>query len=151
MKIIHQTTTQLILRQPLIGVRLLGSFMALLGLFLFIGYEAPVDWLGGSCVAIAGLILSAPTETFTFDKQAQQVILQRKRGLNSRVKCFPLQQIDQIRVDQSTLGGTRFYSLNLWMASGQRLALTKFPSTDVDLACTIASRIRRFLKSNPYT
>ncbi|MBW4552591.1 MAG: hypothetical protein KME35_16000 [Aphanocapsa sp. GSE-SYN-MK-11-07L] len=148
MKIVRATTTELKLKQQLLGAWGLSGFAFLVGLFLFVGYEFPVDWLGGGCIAAGGLIQAlTPIETCTFDKYRQQVVFTRHHWLKRWVTRYAIAQIAQVRVEQHVWAGTVFYRVGLLLESGQSLALTRFPTTDLDQQQNLASSIRRFLRS----
>ncbi len=79
MRITQSTPTRLTLQERLLGVWLLAGSMAGVGVFIFIGYESPVDWFGGVCIAIACIIGSlSPVGTCTFDKPLNRVTLKRR-------------------------------------------------------------------------
>ncbi len=148
MKIVRMTPTQLTLKQRLLGAWCLAGFAFLIGLFLFIGYEFPVDWLGGACIAAGGLIqVLTPVETCTFDKHRQQVVFSRKHWLKRWVARYAIAQIAQVHVEQHVWVGTVFYRVSLLLESGQSLKLTRFPTTDLIQQQSLASSIRRFLRS----
>jgi hypothetical protein len=146
MKITQQTRSQLILRQQLLGAWLLSIFVSLLGIFLFIAYDSPVDWLGAFCIATGSLIkLFTPVEVCVFDKGAGRVVFKQQGWWKQRVTQYPIEQIIKVQVNRSVYVGTDFYSVALLTVSGSQLSLTKFPTTDVEKQEQLASSIRRFL------
>lgn len=147
MRIIQHTANALTLKERLLGVWFLAACMAAIGLFIFIGYESPVDWFGGGCIAIASVIgCLSPSATCTFDKQQQRVTLKRRRLLSQSIKRHAIAQIAAVHVERRVIVGTYFYSISLVLVSGQRLTLTQFPSTDWGQQAHFASKIRRFLQ-----
>jgi hypothetical protein len=148
MKIVRLTPTQLTLKQRLLGAWCLSGFAFLLGLLLFVGYEFPVDWLGGGCIAAGGLIQAlTPVEVCTFDKHCQQVVFTRQHWPKRSVARYAIAHISQVHVEQRVWLGTVFYRVSLLLESGQSLALTRFPTTDLSQQQNLASSIRRFLRS----
>jgi hypothetical protein len=148
MKIVCLTPTQLTLKQRLLGAWCLAGFAFLIGLLLFVGYEFPVDWLGGSCIAAGGMIQAlTPVEICTFDKHRQQVVFTRQHWPKRSVTRYEIAHITQVHVEQRVWLGTVFYRVSLLLESGQSLALTRFPTTDLSQQQNLASSIRRFLRS----
>jgi len=148
MKIVRKSTTQLLLREHLIGVWMLGGFLALLGLFLFISSEPPVDFVGGGCIAIANvMILYSPVETCSFDKTCNQVTMRRQRWFSQRFRSETIDTIQEVQVERTAIVGIRFYRVGLVLASGQRLYLTQFPTTDRAIQQLLAYQVRQFLES----
>jgi len=148
MKIIRKSTTRMQLREHLIGVWMLGGFLALLGLFLFISSEPPVDFAGGVCIAIANLmILCSPVETCSFDKTLNQVTVRQQHWFSQRLRSETIDEIQEVQVERSAIAGIRFYRVGLVLASGQQLYLTRFPTTDRTIQQLLAHQVRQFLES----
>lgn len=148
MKIIRKSTTRLQLREHLIGIWMLGGFLALLGLFLFISSEPPIDFAGGGCIAIANvMILCSPVETCSFDKTCNQVTLRQQHWFSQRFHLETIDKIQEVQVEKSAIVGIKFYRVGLVLASGQRLYLTQFPTTDRAIQQQLAHQVRQFLKS----
>lgn len=139
MKVVYHTTTQLRVREQLIGVWVIGGFLAALGLLIFISSEPPVDYLGGGCIAIANLILLwSPVETCHFDKSLNQITLKQRRWLSDRFKQDAIDNILNVQVEKSEILGIAFYKVALILTSGRKLYLTQFPSTDLAIQQAIA-------------
>jgi hypothetical protein len=147
MKIIRQSATRLQLREHLLGVWLLGGLLALLGLFIFISSEPPVDGIGGACIAIANvMILLSPIETCCFDKNLNRVIFQQRHCFSQRSSSAAMDRIQDIRVEKFAIAGLRFYRVGLVLVCGRRLYLTQFPTTDRSIQQLLASQIQGFLQ-----
>lgn len=148
MKIIRKSTTRLQLREHLIGVWILGGLLALLGLFLFISSEPPVDFAGGGCIAIANvMVLCSPVETCSFDKTRNRVTLRQQHWFSQRLHSETIDKIQEVQVEGFAVVGIRFYRIGLVLDSGQRLYLTQFPTTDRAIQQQLAQQVRQFLES----
>lgn len=146
MKVICHTATQLRFQEQLIGVWVLGGFLAGLGLLIFISSEPPIDFFGGACIAIANLMLLwSPVETCHFNKPLNQITLKQRRWLSDRLKQDSIDNIQNVQVEKINIFGIAFYKVSLILTSGKKLYLTQFPSTDLAIQQAIANQIRRFL------
>ena len=149
MKVIQQTATLLKLRERPVGIWLLSAFTALIGLYLFIGYEPPVDLLGFGCITCANFMMFfSPVKTCIFNKNLNWVIFKQKGWLGTQVRSCSLEQVTDIKIEESNLIGTRFYRLLLMLGSGNRFYLTHVPSTDRNLQTTLANYIQRFIRTD---
>ncbi len=84
-------------------------------------------------------------KTCRFDKHLNRVILKQKGWLGTQVTGYSIDKITDVQVEESNLGGIRFYRLTLTLLSGQRFYLTPIPSTDWQLQQSLASYIQQFL------
>jgi hypothetical protein len=148
MRVIRCTTTQLVLEQRLIGLWILGAGVAFAGLYCTLGYAAPFYLLGGLCIGAGSLLeYLTPVEICDLDKQKQSLTLIQRRWMKRRIKHYPLDDIEQIRVERHSYLGANFYAVCLHLATGQRLNLTLFPTTDRGLQAATANKIESFLGS----
>lgn len=146
MQVVQRTSTQLTLRDRPVGIWLLGSFVAALGLLIFISCEPPVDFFGASCIVMADLaILFAPVETCAFDKTLNRVILTRQGWMGTAARERLVDKIVDAQVEEFVFLGTRFYRVNLVLISGKHLYLNRFPSSDLKQQKELAGYICRFL------
>ncbi|MBD1840879.1 hypothetical protein H6F78_10420 [Coleofasciculus sp. FACHB-64] len=146
MKVIQQTFTLLTLRERPVGIWILSSFTAVLGLLVFISSNWPIDFFGLFCIFCANLMMfGSPVKTCRFDKHLNRVILKQKGWLGTQVTGYSIDKITDVQVEESNLGGIRFYRLTLTLLSGQRFYLTPIPSTDWQLQQSLASYIQQFL------
>ncbi|MBD2743611.1 hypothetical protein [Coleofasciculus sp. FACHB-1120] len=146
MKVIQQTFTLLTLRERPVGIWILSSFTAVLGLLVFISSNWPIDFFGLFCIICADLMMfGSPVKTCRFDKHLNRVILKQKGWLGTHVTGYSIDKISSVQVEESNLGGIRFYRLTLTLLSGQRFYLTPIPSTDWQLQQSLASYIQQFL------
>ena len=149
MKIVQRTSTRLTLQERLLGIWLLGAFVAVIGLLVVVAFNSPFYLFGGFCIAISNLIVFlSPIETCTFDKSLKKVTMKRQRWLKSSVTNHAIEHVLSVQVEKSLLLRTQFYRVSLMLVSGQRLPLTQFPSTDWRMQQEVATHIRRFLSSN---
>jgi hypothetical protein len=149
MRVIRQTTTQLVLEQRLIGLWAFGALLAFVGLFLTVGYRAPLYLIGGVCIAAGSLLeYLTPVEICDLNKQNQCLKLIQRRWLQRQVREYDLKSINQVRVIRKNYLGAKFYSVRLSLITGQRLNLTLFPTTDRDAQTNTAQRIETFLSGN---
>ncbi|HEY9871913.1 MAG TPA: hypothetical protein V6D12_00640 [Candidatus Obscuribacterales bacterium] len=147
MKVVQQTRTLLTLRERPVGIWMISSFTAILGLFIFIGFESPVDFFGFFCITCANLMMfGSPVKTCTFNKNLNWVTLKQKGWLGTQVSGCSIDKITGVQIQESQLVGTRFYRLSLNLESGQRFYLTLIPSTDCQLQEEMATYIRQFLR-----
>ncbi len=147
MKVIQQTFTLLTLRERPVGIWMLSSFTAVLGLLVFISSNWPIDFFGFLCIVCANLMMfGSPVKTCRFDKHLNRVIFKQKGWLGTQVTGYSIDKITGVQVEESNLGGIRFYRLSLTLLSGQRFYLTPIPSTDWQLQQSLASDIQQFLK-----
>jgi hypothetical protein len=146
MKVIQQTFTLLTLRERPVGIWMLSSFTAVLGLLVFISSNWPIDFFGMLCIVCANLMMfGSPVKTCRFDKHLNRVILKQKGWLGTQVTGYSIDKITGVQVEESNLGGIRFYRLSLTLLSGQRFYLTPIPSTDWQLQQSNARYIQQFL------
>lgn len=147
MKVRSQTSTLLTLGERPVGLWLLSSFTAILGLFIFIAFESPFDWLGFGCIQGANLMMfGSPVRTCSFDKTIARITFQQKGWLGKRVKIYPLETLINVQVETSNWVGLRFYRLCLLLEPKERFYLTPIPSTDLKLVQNLANSIQQFLK-----
>jgi len=146
MQVVQRTATKLTLRARPVGIWLLGSFVAAVGLLIFISYEPPIDLCGASCIVVADLaVLFAPVETCAFDKTLDRVALRRQGWMGTEVTERLIHKIADVEVEKFVFLGTSFYRVTLVLVSGLRLDLNRFPSTDLKMQREMAGYIRRFL------
>jgi len=146
MQVVQRNSTQLTLRDRPVGIWLLSSFVAAIGLLLFIAYEPPIDFLGASCIVVADLVvLFAPVETCAFDKTLDRVALKRQGWIGTKVTERLIHQIVDAQVEEFVFLGNSFYRVNLVLLSGRRLYLNRFPSSDLKKQRELAGYICRFL------
>lgn len=146
MQVIQRTATKLMLRERPVGIWLLGSFVAALGLFIFISSEWPLDGFGAVCIVLADLaVLFAPLETCVFDTILDRVVFKQRGWLGTQVTQGLLHNISDVQVEKLIFLGTSFYQVNL-VLPGRPLYLNKFPRSDLNQQREIAGYIRRFLK-----
>ncbi len=142
MRIIQQDRTCLVLRQRLVGLRYLCGFAAILGLFLFLGYEFPVDGIGLVGLGAAGLgyQLTSP-EVCCLNRATGLMTLKNSLGQ----KSYHLGQLQRVTVKKEVFLGTDFYRVYLQTQAGDDIALTRFPTTHSQQQLDLARAIHRFL------
>jgi hypothetical protein len=146
MNIIQRSPTRLTLKQHLLGVWCLAGFSVLLGLFLFISYQFPMDFLGLGCIVAGAMIKGlTPIETCIFDQQQQMMTLTHHHGLSRRIHRYQMSNITAVTVERRVLYKTHFYSVRLRLYPEKFLNLTQFPTTDCQQQQELAVTIRRFL------
>ncbi|GAC1472015.1 MAG: hypothetical protein NVSMB70_16700 [Chamaesiphon sp.] len=146
MKVVNQTNHLLALRERPVGIWMLSSFTAVLGLFIFISFEWPVDFFGFFCISCANLMMFwSPVKTCIFNKNYNWVTLKQKGWLGTQITSYSLDNVIDVQIQESRLVGTRFYRLSLILVSGQQFYLTRIPSTDWQLQQNTARYIRQFL------
>jgi hypothetical protein len=147
MKVIQHTFTLLALRERPIGIWILSSFTAAIGLLIFISSNPPVDWFGFFCIICANfMMVGSPEKTCLFDKSDNRVIFKQKRWLGTQRTYFPINKISLVEVESLNLWGIQFYRLCLKLLSGERFYLTPVPSTDNRLLQNLAGYIQEFLR-----
>lgn len=140
-------STLLTLKERPVGLWLLGGFTAILGLFIFLAFESPFDWLGLGGIWIANLIVfSSPVRTCRFDKTSQQITFTRKGWLGKKERIYPLERLVDVQVERSNWLGLRFYRLSLLIQPNERFYLIPVPSTDLKLVQNLANCIRTFVE-----
>lgn len=150
MKILQHTAVRLTIQERLFGIGLLSFATSCTGLFMFFLFEPPVDWIGALCIALGGVFAAlVPTETLTFDKAQRLLTIHQRRLLSQKTIQHSIADVLAAEVHAVDLLGTRFYRINLKMASGQRLAVTRTISTDWQQQQRIVRHIRGFLKPHP--
>jgi hypothetical protein len=148
MKVIRQTSAQLVLEQRLIGMWLLGAFLAFVGIILTLGFTAPLYFVGALCIAAGSFTeILTPVEICNLDKHNQRLTLIRRRWLRRQIKRYPLEHIRQVNVGQTTYLGTPFYNVCFGLISGEVLTLTWFPTTDQHKQLQTAKQIEAFLSA----
>lgn len=148
MRVIRQTSTQLVLEQRLLGLWFFGALLAFVGLFFTVGYRAPLYLIGGVCIAAGSLLeYLTPVEICDLNKQEHRLKLIQRRWLQRRVAEYDLDSITNVRVIRKNYLGAKFYWVCLSLVTGQRLNLTLFPTTDRNLQLNTASRIEKFINS----
>ena len=146
MKVIHLSSVRLVLKETLIGLRIISFFTTLTGFYIFISFEPPVDLFGGFCIAIASLInVLSPTEICTFDKTLDRITFHRLRVFTKQISHYRISAIDEIAVEQKSLWGTPFYRVKLSLNSGEKIAVTQSGSTDMQAQTKLAKEISRFI------
>lgn len=146
MKVVQQTLTLLTLREHPVGLWLLSSLTAIIGLVIFLSANPPLDWFGLFCIFGADLIIFAsPIKTCEFNKQRNSIIFQQKGWLGTKVISCPINQVRKIKIESVKLLGIKFYRLSLILLKRQRLYLTPIPSTDRQLQQNLADCIQQFL------
>lgn len=146
MKLVQQTFTLLTLRERPIGIWILSSFTAALGLLIFIAYNSPVDLLGLFCITCANLMMfGSPVKTCLFDKNRNRVTFKQKGWLGNKAISYPINKITGVQVEPINLLGIKFYRLSLRLLSGEQFYLTPIPTTDWKLQKKLASYIQQFL------
>lgn len=146
MKIIRQSFTLLTLQERPIGIWLLSSLTAALGLLIFISSNSPIDLFGLFCIICANFMMfGSPVKTCLFDKLRNQVRLEKKGWLGTQVIDYPINKITRVQVEPLRFLGIQFYRLSLTLLSGRRFYLTPIPSTDCKLQEKLASCIQQFL------
>lgn len=147
MKVVQQNFTLLTLRDRPIGIWILSSLTAAVGLMIFISYDSPVDWLGLFCIICANLMMfGSPVKICRFDKHSNQVTLKQKGWLGTQVSRCPINKITGVHIEPISFVGIEFYRLSLKLLSGERFYITPIPSTDWKLQKQLASYIQQFLR-----
>jgi len=148
MKVIQQTVTLLKLQERPVGIWFLSGFTATLGLFIFIGFNSPVDYFGLFCILCSDFMMFfSPVRTCILDKKLNRVTFTQKSWLGTQTKNYSIDKVTGIQVEESNFIGTHFYRLSLRLLSGKRFYLTPIFSTDRELQENIATDIRQFLQS----
>ena len=146
MKVIQQTFTLLTLRERPVGVWILSGFTAVVGLFIFLSSNPPVDFFGLFCIACADfMIFGSPVKTCLFDKNINRVSFKQKGWLGTQIISYSLDKVAGVQVEKSNLIWIHFYRLSLRLVSGRRFYLTPIPSTDCKLQQSLADNIHEFL------
>lgn len=146
MKVIHLTSVRLVLKETLLGLRILSFFTTITGFYIFISFEPPVDLFGGFCIAIASFInVVSPTEICTFDKTLDRITIHRLRGFKQRISHYRMSAVQDVAVEQNNIWGTPFYRVKLSLQSGERVPITQSVSTDMTLQTTLATEISSFI------
>ena len=147
MKVIQHTAVRLTIQERLFGIALLSVATGCTGIFMFFLFEPPVDWIGAFCIALGSIFaMLAPTETLTFDKTQNSLMIHQRHLLRHRVAAqHSMVDVKAVEVNTVELLGTRFYRVSLRMASGRRLAVTRTISTDWQQQQRIVRHIRGFL------
>lgn len=146
MRVIERTFTLLTLRERPIGIWVLSSFTAIIGLFIFLSSTPPVDWFGFFCIIGANLMMfGSPEKTCLFNKLENQVIFKQKGWLGLQYSHFPMNKISLVEVEPLKLWGIQFYRLTLRLLTGEIFYLTPIPSTDNKLLQTLARAIQEFI------
>lgn len=152
MKVVRQTSTNLMLQNRPTGVWVLGGVAATIGLSFVLASAWPTYLIGGLWIALADLsIFLSPVETFTFDKIRKKVTLKQQGWLGTKVIEHRIQEVSEVQIEESTLLGSKFYRVNLLLVSGKYLHLIQSPSTDCQNQRALAKRIRIFLASGKAT
>lgn len=147
MRVIQRTFTLLTLRERPIGIWILSSFTATIGLLIFLSYKPPVDWFGFFCIICANFMMfGSPEKTCLFDKSGNRVIFKQKGWLGIQHSHFPINKIYLVEVEPFKLFGIQFYRLTLKLLSGENFYLTPIPSTDNQLLQNLAGSIQEFLR-----
>ncbi|MCM1982185.1 hypothetical protein [Lyngbya confervoides] len=146
MKVIQANTVRLVVKENLLGLRLISACTTLIGFYIFISFEPPVDLFGGLCIAIASLInVLSPNEICTFDKTLDCLTLHQIRGLKQRTKHYPISQIRELSLQKVQIFGTAFYQIQLQFTSGEVLPLTQSMTTDCKRPREALENIQKFL------
>jgi hypothetical protein len=146
MKVLHHTAVRLTIQEHLFGIGILSIATICTGIFMFFLFEPPVDWIGAFCIALgSGFGVLAPTETLTFDKDKQSLVICQHRLFGNKTLRHSILDVEAVEVNTVEMLGTRFYRINLKMTSGRRLAVTHTISTDWQQQQRIVRHIRGFL------
>lgn len=147
MKVTHSSSVRLVLKETLLGLKVLSACATLTGFYIFIAFEPPVDLFGGFCIAAASLIhVLSPTEICTFDKTLDRITVHQLRGFKHKIKNYPISGLNQVTVEERHLWGTAFYRVRLLFASGESFPLTHSVSTDSSMQEGLVQEIQAFLK-----
>jgi len=143
MRIIEHSPTCLVLRQRLVGLRYVCAFCAALSLFLFLGYEFPLDSVGLVGLGTAGLGYQlTATEDCILDRQAGLLTLKNSLGR----RFYPLGELQGVTVQKEVFWGTEFYRVYFLTQAGETIALTRFPTTQVQQQRNLARSIHQFMQ-----
>ena len=147
MKVTRLTPVRLVLKETLLGIRILSFLTTLTGFYIFISFEPPVDLFGGLCIAIASLINAiSPTEICTFDKTLDQITFHRLRGFNSSITHCRISAVRDVAVEQNNIWGTPFYRIKLALHDGEHIPVTQSISTDINIQTDLAREISGFIR-----
>lgn len=146
MKVVQQTSTNLMLQNRPIGVWILGEIAAAIGFSFVLASAWPTYLIGGFWIAFANLtVFLSPIETSTFDKIRNRITLKQQGWLGTRITEHAIPEISDVQVEESIQVGSRFYRVSLLLISGKRLHLSQFPSTDCESQQAAANQIQAFL------
>ncbi|MFP5274209.1 hypothetical protein [Coleofasciculus sp.] len=146
MKVVQQTFTLLTLEERPVGVWILSSLTAAIGLLIFLSSNSSIDWFGLVCIALANLMMfGSPVKTCQFDKQRHWVMFKQKGWLGTKVIHVPIYQVTGVQVEPINLFGLQLYRLRLILLSGEPFYLTPIPSTDCNLQQKLARTIGNFI------
>jgi hypothetical protein len=146
MKVLQHTAARLTIQENLFGIGLLSVATVCTGVFMFFLFEPPVDWIGAFCIGLGSLFkILAPTETLTFDRDQQSLVVSQRRLLGDKTIRYSILEVEAVEVDTVEMLGSRFYQINLKMTSGRLLAVTRTISTDWQQQQKIVRHIRGFL------
>ncbi|MBE9226836.1 hypothetical protein IQ264_15520 [Phormidium sp. LEGE 05292] len=147
MQVIQRTFTLLTLRERPIGIWVLSSFTATIGLLIFISSLPPLDWFGFFCIICANFMMfGSPEKICLFDKSVNRVTFKQKGWLGNQYSHFPITKISLVEVEPFKLFGIQFYRLSLKLLSGEIFYLTPIPSTDDRLLHNLAGSIQEFIR-----
>ncbi|NCJ07055.1 hypothetical protein GS597_11160 [Synechococcales cyanobacterium C] len=147
MNIIAYTPERLVVQEQLWGIWLLSLCTALIGFFMFMVFESPVDWFGGGCMAMASLMgVLTPTETCTFDLNQDSVTFTRQHWLKQYRWKHSIAEIRAVQVKHHRIAGTTFYRVILVLAGGQQRPISVSATTDSQRQQVIANQIDQFLR-----
>lgn len=148
MKVVQQTSTNLMLQNRPVGVWLLGGIAGAIGFSFVLASAWPVYLIGGPWIAVADLtVLLSPVETFTLNKIHNRVTLKQQGWLGTKVVEHAISEISEVQIEESVQVGSRFYRVSLVLTTGEHLDLVQFPSTDYRSQQALAKCIRAFLAS----
>lgn len=146
MKVIHLTSVRLIVKETLFGLRILSFFTTMIGFYIFISFEPPVDLFGGFCIAIASLInVVSPTEICTFDRTLDRITIHRLRGFKQKISHYRMSAVQDVAIEENHVCGTPFYRIRLSLHSGERVPITQSVSTDMTVQKKLAQEISSFI------
>jgi hypothetical protein len=146
MQVVQQTSTNLMLQNRPVGVWILGEIAAAIGFSFVLASAWPTYLMGGFWIAFANLtVFLSPVETSTFDKVCNRFTLKQQGWRGTKVIEHAIQEIFDVRVEESVQVGSRFYRVSLVLASGKHLYLIQFPTTDFEAQQVAADCIRAFL------
>ncbi|AFZ15270.1 hypothetical protein Cri9333_4489 [Crinalium epipsammum PCC 9333] len=146
MNVVCTTPNLLKLRERPIGIWLISVFTALLGMLIFISFDSPIDYFGFLCIIFSNLMMfGSPVQTCIFNKDLNYVTLKHKGWLGTKIIAYPIDEIEEIKIQESRFVGTQFYRICLILISGKKFYLTQVPSTDWKLQKKLVQYIRQFL------
>ena len=159
MKIVAHTPTELIIRDSAVTLRVLGAFLAALGVFtLFVGLtQDPEGRIGvvpvviGSLIVLGGLALVVlpARKTFAFSRPERVFIIAKERFGRVERQVVPLDQVVDVSLEESASSDGNTYRISVTLADQRRIPWTSYYSSGHASKQVWVNLVRDFLKLEP--